>query len=130
MRAATTTVDPVLRLKAMADEQRLRILNVLQDGEICVGDLVVLLDAPQPTVSRNLAILKRAGLVSVRRSGLWAFYDLHRDRDSIQTALYSALEPCGALPQYAGDREMGIRLRTTEGCCPEGDASKDCGKAT
>jgi len=53
--------------KAFADRTRLRILNLLGAGEVCVGDLVEVLGSPQPTVSRHLAALRRAGFALEKR---------------------------------------------------------------
>ncbi|HEX9779019.1 MAG TPA: metalloregulator ArsR/SmtB family transcription factor, partial [Geopsychrobacteraceae bacterium] len=52
--------------KALSDETRLRILALLQAGELCVCDLMAILDLPQSTVSRHLAYLRNAGLVDDR----------------------------------------------------------------
>jgi ArsR family transcriptional regulator len=52
--------------RAFSDRNRLRILHLLQDGEMCVGDIVNVLQVPQPRVSRHLAYLRRAGLVVVQ----------------------------------------------------------------
>ena len=60
--------------KALADPTRLRLLNLLSDGEVCVCFLCDVLNLVQPKVSRHLAYLKRAGLVSVRREGKWMHY--------------------------------------------------------
>jgi DNA-binding transcriptional ArsR family regulator len=62
--------------RAFSDQTRLRILRLLQGGECCVGDLVTVLELPQPSVSRHLAYLREAGLVSDRRQGLWVYYSL------------------------------------------------------
>ena len=61
---------------ALADATRLRILGVLADGEVCVCHIHEALRLPQPTVSRHLAHLRRAGLVKTRREGLWIHYRL------------------------------------------------------
>ena len=61
---------------AFADPTRLRLLNVLAAGELCVCDLVELLALPQPTVSRHLGALRRAGLVEVTRAWRFAHYRL------------------------------------------------------
>lgn len=66
-------------LKVLADEHRLAILALLARGELCVCHLVDILDLPQSTVSRHLAVLKRAGLVRDRRDehdGRWTHYTL------------------------------------------------------
>jgi ArsR family transcriptional regulator, arsenate/arsenite/antimonite-responsive transcriptional repressor len=60
--------------RAFADATRLRILNLLLEGELCVCDLCELLEEVQPKVSRHLAYLRRAGLVTVRQHGKWKFY--------------------------------------------------------
>lgn len=76
---------PASIFKALSDETRLRILALLSQGELCVCDLVAILDLPQSTVSRHLACLRHTGLVEDRRQGVWMFYrlaagdPLHRD---------------------------------------------------
>lgn len=62
--------------KALADRTRLRILRLLARGEVCVCDIHSSLQVPQPTASRHLAYLRRAGLVATRRKGLWVHYRL------------------------------------------------------
>lgn len=64
--------------KALSDETRLRILVLLTQGECCVCDLMDVLQLPQSTVSRHLAYLRHAGLVSDRRQGVWMFYQLEQ----------------------------------------------------
>lgn len=61
---------------ALADETRLRLLNLMADREVCVCYLVEILDAPQPKISRHLAYLRSAGIVSARREGKWMHYRL------------------------------------------------------
>jgi ArsR family transcriptional regulator len=60
--------------KALADRTRLRILALLGNNEVCVCHLHDSLGLPQPTVSRHLAYLRRTGLVSARREGVWMHY--------------------------------------------------------
>ncbi|APG25177.1 MAG: metalloregulator ArsR/SmtB family transcription factor [Syntrophotalea acetylenica] len=62
--------------KALAHDTRLRILNLLLDGEVCVCHIMEILQLPQSTASRHLGILKNAGLVMDRRSGTWVHYSL------------------------------------------------------
>ena len=64
--------------KALSDETRIRLLKLLSERELCVCELVQALDMTQSRVSRNLGILKEAGLVKDRREGLWVFYSLNR----------------------------------------------------
>ena len=61
---------------ALADPTRLRIMALLRDGEVCVCHLHASLDVPQPTASRHLAYLRKAGLVDARRAGIWMHYRL------------------------------------------------------
>ncbi len=62
--------------KALADRTRLRLIQMLGDEELCVCDCVEVLKTNQPKVSRHLAYLRRAGLVSARREGKWTYYRL------------------------------------------------------
>ena len=63
-----------LLFKALADRTRLRLINLMGDDEICVCFHVEVLDTSQPKISRHLAYLRRAGLVSARREGKWMHY--------------------------------------------------------
>ena len=69
-----------LIFRAFSDRTRLRILCLLTHDEMCVGDLVKVLQVPQPTASRHLSYLRRAGLVETRKNGLWVHYRLARAR--------------------------------------------------
>jgi ArsR family transcriptional regulator, arsenate/arsenite/antimonite-responsive transcriptional repressor len=59
---------------ALSDRTRLRILNLIGDDEVCVCFFVEVLEEGQPKISRHLAYLRRAGLVSARRDGKWMHY--------------------------------------------------------
>ena len=65
--------------KALSDETRIRLLKLMQQRELCVCELMQTLDMTQSRVSRNLGILKDAGLVEDRRDGLWVHYSLNAD---------------------------------------------------
>jgi len=60
--------------KALSDETRLRILKLLEHGELCVCDLFSALDMVQPKVSFHLSVLKDAGLIVDRKEGRWVHY--------------------------------------------------------
>ena len=62
--------------KACADATRLRILFLLTERELCVCELVAVLDMPQGKISRHLAIMKQADLLTDRRDGIWMYYAL------------------------------------------------------
>ena len=75
MKKAKTTIDQLEdAFKALADRTRLRILALLGNNEVCVCHIHDSLGLPQPTVSRHLAYLRRTGLVSARRDGVWMHY--------------------------------------------------------
>ncbi len=92
----TKTAKPTTQtvFRALADRTRLRILNLLQDGELCVCHLVNVLDVPQPTASRHLAYLRRAGLVVARKEGLWMHYRLTPAKSKSQEILSQCLAQC------------------------------------
>jgi ArsR family transcriptional regulator len=77
--------------RALSDRTRLRILNLLQGGELCVCHLVAVLDVPQPTASRHLAYLRRAALVVARKEGLWMHYRLAPARSKSHKTLLECL---------------------------------------
>ena len=77
-------------LKLLSDPTRLRILSLLKDGEICVCDIHASLGVPQPTASRHLAYLRRTGLVSARRSGVWMHYSLAPVADPVVAPVLQA----------------------------------------
>jgi ArsR family transcriptional regulator, arsenate/arsenite/antimonite-responsive transcriptional repressor len=105
--------------RVFADRTRLRILRLLQDGPLCVGDLVVILRAPQPTVSRHLAYLRRAGFVQTRQHGLWMFYELAAPRNALHTKLLGCLGTA-MLVEAGPDLVRARGVRRSGGCCPEG----------
>jgi len=61
-------------LKALSDETRLRIINLLYVGELCVCDIMEVLNITQAKASRHLGVLRRAGLVTDRKSAQWVYY--------------------------------------------------------
>lgn len=78
-----------LFFKALADRTRLRIIHLLGDDEVCVCFFVEALRTNQPKVSRHLAYLKRAGLVSARREGKWMNYRLVSPPDAKAAQIFS-----------------------------------------
>ena len=72
--------------KALSDPTRLRIACLLTAGQLCVCDLTELLDLPQSTVSRHMAKLKNAGLVTDQRSGRWVHYRLAETSGTVEAA--------------------------------------------
>ncbi len=78
--------------KAAGEPTRLRILNLLRRGTICVCDLQTVLEIPQPTVSRHLAALRSVGLVQDEREGTRVLYSLAPAATPQLRALYHLLE--------------------------------------
>jgi ArsR family transcriptional regulator len=70
-----------LLFKALADRTRLRLINLMGEDEVCVCFFVEVLKTNQPKISRHLAYLKRAGVVSARREGKWMHYRIVEPAD-------------------------------------------------
>jgi ArsR family transcriptional regulator, arsenate/arsenite/antimonite-responsive transcriptional repressor len=105
--------DLVTLFNALADRTRLRLLNLISGGEVCVCYFVELLDEPQPKISRHLAYLRRAGLVSARRDGKWMHYRLITPADATQARVLEC-----ALAAAAQERQMQRdRERFERACC-------------
>lgn len=105
-------------LRALADEERLRILNLLSDEPegACVCELVDALRLPQYQVSRQLGMLKGVGLVEAHKRGNWAYYRIRPDLPPLATVMLEGL--AAHLQSEAGqeDRErFARRLRLREG---------------
>ena len=111
-------VDLVFR--AFCDRTRLRILSLLRDGELCVGDIVESLQSPQPKVSRHLAHLRKAGLVTVRKEGLWCHYSLASPQSDFHRGLLECAITCFKdVPEIKSDNARVRKLRKSGGCCPK-----------
>src|SRR3989338_6814822 len=78
--------------KALSDETRLRILKLLENGELCVCDITDVLNMSQPNISFHLAMLKEAGLIKDRRNGRWMHYSLDESDIFIRFLLLGVLE--------------------------------------
>lgn len=110
--APANAVDRMFR--AFADPTRLRILNLLLRGELCVCEIVGVLGVSQPTASRHLAYLRRAGLVLARKEGLWHYYKLTPASSALHRRLIDCLACCrDEMPQLRRDAK---RLTGTS-CC-------------
>src|SRR5215218_3411272 len=116
-------VSPISRVdltfRAFSDRTRLRILNLLRGGELCVCDLIGVLGVPQAKVSRHLAYLRRAGLVRARKEGLWSYYSLTPAKGAFHTKLLECLACCfNDVPELTKDvAKLGRRARCGLGCC-------------
>lgn len=108
------TLEGVFR--ALADRTRLRILALLAGGEVCVCEIHESLRLPQPTVSRHLAYLRNAGLVTGRKDGLWVHYSLAKTDDPLVNAV---LDAAAHWVQHAASTERDVaRLERRTGTRP------------
>lgn len=121
-------------LKCIADRQRLRILNLLDAGPLCVCHIQELLDAPQVKISKQLATMKQLGLISAKREGTWMIYQLNEPCNGLLTVNLRYMreaecEECNELQQDLRAREALVKELTlkptdcptpvceTIGCC-------------
>lgn len=114
-------ISPVALFSALASDIRLRCLVLLQrHGELCVCELTHALAEAQPKVSRHLAHLREAGLVSDRRQGLWIYYRLHPQLPDWAGQVLAGTEAgvAGQTP-YCKDetRLAGMPNRPGASCC-------------
>src|SRR5271166_5926780 len=75
---------------ALSDPTRLRLLNLMDGREVCVCYFVEILKQSQPKISRHLAYLRNAGIVSARRDGKWMHYRIERPEDAGAAAILDA----------------------------------------
>jgi ArsR family transcriptional regulator len=99
--------------QALGDRTRLRLLNLMEDREICVCYFVEILEQGQPKISRHLAYLRRAGIVAARREGKWMHY-----RIVMPENLGAAQVLRQTLAWLKDDRAMQAdRARLAKACC-------------
>jgi len=105
--------DTVKAFKALSDETRLRILNILLERECCVCEVMQALNISQTRASRNLAALCDAGFLKLRKEGLWSLYSI--DKDGMQEYLTNLVEAVTKALQghRVGDVDRE-RLKTAE----------------
>jgi ArsR family transcriptional regulator len=98
--------NPVLFAKAIADETRQKIMNLVCCNSLSVSEIVEKLDVSQPTVSHHLAILREAGLVDIREEGKQTFYSLNQNRVAVC---------CGQLMiKFAPETEAAETIKSLE----------------
>jgi ArsR family transcriptional regulator len=99
---------------ALADPTRLRIVGLLLSGEVCVCHIHETLRIPQPKASRHLAYLRKSGLVTATKRGLWVHYALAEPRDAATADVLAAIKASvSGLDRTRRDR---ARLERTM-CC-------------
>lgn len=80
--------------KALGDETRMRILNILTVGEMCVCNIMEILELPQSKISRHLAYLRKSGLVNVHKDGLWVYYSLEEPQNDLHKNILNCVKNC------------------------------------
>ena len=90
--------------KALSDETRLRIIKLLEQGELCVCDITAALDMVQPKISFHLSTLKEAGLIKDRKQGKWIHYRLN-ESDLLRRMLILSVCERQQGSAVAGDRK-------------------------
>jgi ArsR family transcriptional regulator len=99
--------------KALADRTRLRLISLIGDSEVCVCFLVAILKTSQPKISRHLAYLRRAQIVSARREGKWMHYRLVDPPDEHAARIFREVRASLAEhPELQRDREKLMQV-----CC-------------
>jgi ArsR family transcriptional regulator len=115
-----TIADLDLLFRGFADPTRIRILNLLVAGELCVCDLVELLALPQSTVSRHLRYLHRAGLVEVSREWKFAYYHLATPILPVHRTMLGCVRTCfrgiAQLDRERARAEGKVRARAADPC--------------
>jgi ArsR family transcriptional regulator len=116
-------LDRMARLfQALSDPTRLRIMGLLLTGEVCVCDIHESLKLSQPKVSRHLSYLRRAGLVTTRREGLWIHYRLAETSDPfLNTISHAVTHVLGHVDAVKRDAH---RLEKSTGCCLPAQSKK------
>jgi len=90
--------------RALSEEIRLRIVMLLTHGELCVCDIMDVLDEPQSKVSRHLSYLKHSGLITGKRVGVWMHYMLSEPGDETLDAQIGFMrERLSRLPAFKDD---------------------------
>ena len=97
---------------ALADNTRLRLLNLMAGREVCVCYFVEILRQGQPKISRHLAYLRKAGLVTARREGKWMHYRISPPHSEDVAIILNA-----ALASLRNDRQMQADLAKLDRAC-------------
>jgi len=105
--------DLDLFFSALADNTRRRLLNLIGEDEVCVCYLVEVIGTNQPKISRHLAILKKAGLVSVRRDWKWSHYRIAKPAGEVAAKVFDeTLNLLKNDPEMKKDRQQMTKI-----CC-------------
>lgn len=120
--------DLISAIKALSDETRLRIVNILLERECCVCEVMQSLDISQTRASRNLGILQEAGFLKTRRDGLWIVYSIDWETtNQYSSSLARLLKETPVISDIlARDKERLKRAqRTGPGCKAEASDARN-----
>ncbi|MDX6404329.1 MAG: ArsR family transcriptional regulator, arsenate/arsenite/antimonite-responsive transcriptional [Blastocatellia bacterium] len=110
---AKKTYNIEFLFKGLADRTRLRLIGLIGDSEVCVCFLVVILKISQPKISRHLAYLRRARMVTARREGKWMHYRLTEPPDEHAARIFREVRVAlSEHPELQRDREKLMQV-----CC-------------
>ena len=116
MNRQTHSFDKELFFKALADQTRLRLLNLMGTDEVCVCFFVEILKSNQPKISRHLAYLRKAGIVSARRQGTWMHYRIVEPANADAAMMLKAVRDwLSRDPEMQRDRQRLVKVC----CAPE-----------
>jgi len=122
--------DLVTIFKALSDETRLRIIKLLEQGELCVCDITAALNMVQPKVSFHLSALKEVGFIKDRKQGKWIHYSL-KDADLFRRMLMVSVCEKADGAMIAEDRKRLARFlkskKTGSDCFTVKNKSCSCG---
>lgn len=105
--------DLELFFAALADRTRLRLIHLIDEDEICVCFFAEVIGTNQPKISRHLAYLKRAGLVSARRDGKWMHYRMNNPKNKRAAEVFASVRE-----MLREDKEMQAdRKKLLNVCC-------------
>lgn len=97
---------------ALADKTRLRLLNLMREGEVCVCFFTEVLGESQPKISRHLAYLRNAGIVEARRDGKWMHYRIVRPENELAARVLDS-----TLNWLDSEEEMGLEYQRLAAVC-------------
>lgn len=107
--------------KGLSDANRLRIMNLLMHGELCVCDIQYVLGSPQPNVSRHLIYLKNSGLVVDRREGPRMYYRIPKPADPLRQQLIALLQRVFESEASLAEDTRKLKKAIESGSCTASD---------
>lgn len=113
MSVAARRAESAGGFRALGDGTRMRILELLAHGELCVCELTAAIDIPQPLLSHHLRILREAGFIRARKDGRWSYYALNPER--LEACVCSLEAALTTYDEAARNGKPGCACRTGTG---------------